>query len=231
MLCGKGGVEESMMTVVQCWDDGVTTDVRLVDILRRHGAKAAFNLNDGLHVKHRSVSFVYEGTEVRRLGREERRDVYDGFTIANHSLTHPRLDQMPVEAARREIVEGRERLQQFFGQPVPGFAYPFGSYGEAVVTLVREAGHVYGRTDRDADGPFPPETPLLFHPNCHFLAPDLWSRYENARESGVFYFWGHSYEMTTEAMWNAFETMIGRIGADPDSRWGDLADLFAGGNP
>ncbi|HOI75644.1 MAG TPA: polysaccharide deacetylase family protein [Syntrophales bacterium] len=220
-----------MMTVVQCWDDGVTTDVRLVDILRRHGAKATFNLSDGLYAQHRSLSFVYQGVEVRRLGRDERRAVYDGFTIANHSLTHPRLDQMPVDAARREITEGRERLQQFFGQPVPGFAYPFGSYNDAVVTLVREAGHVYGRTDREAGGTFPPENPMLFHPNCHFLALDLWSRYENARESGVFYFWGHSYEMTTEAMWNAFEEMIRRIGADPDARWSDPADLFAGGNP
>jgi peptidoglycan/xylan/chitin deacetylase (PgdA/CDA1 family) len=97
-----------MMTVVQCWDDGVATDVRLVDILRRYGAKATFNLSDGLHAKHRSLSFVYEGVEVRRLGRDELRDVYDGFTIANHSLTHTRLDQMPVEVARREITEGRD---------------------------------------------------------------------------------------------------------------------------
>ncbi|PKN35740.1 MAG: hypothetical protein CVU61_02650 [Deltaproteobacteria bacterium HGW-Deltaproteobacteria-19] len=215
-----------MMTVVQCWDDGVTTDMRLTDILRRHGAKATFNLNAGLHEKNRTLSFVYEGTEVRRLGRDEMREAYDGFTIANHSLTHPRLDQMPVEAVRREIMEGRSRLQQFFGQPVLGFAYPFGAYSETVMDLVREAGHVYARTDRGVDDPFPPENAMSFHPSCHFLAPDLRLRYEKAKAHGVIYFWGHSYEMTTEAMWEAFEETVRRISADPGSRWGELVDLF-----
>jgi hypothetical protein len=50
--------------------------------------------------------------------------------------------------------------------------------------------------------------------------------YENARNCGVFYFWGHSYEMITETMWSSFEEMIRRISADPGSCWGDVADLF-----
>ena len=37
------------MKLMQCWDDGVSTDVRLVSLLRRHGARATFNLNAGLH--------------------------------------------------------------------------------------------------------------------------------------------------------------------------------------
>ncbi len=37
------------MKLGQCWDDGVTTDVRLVALLRRHGAQATLNLNAGLH--------------------------------------------------------------------------------------------------------------------------------------------------------------------------------------
>ena len=36
------------MKVVTCWDDAPVNDIRLVDILRRHGAKATFNLNPGL---------------------------------------------------------------------------------------------------------------------------------------------------------------------------------------
>jgi peptidoglycan/xylan/chitin deacetylase (PgdA/CDA1 family) len=215
-----------MITVVQCWDDGVTTDVRLVEILRKHKAKATFNLNAGLHKAKRKPGWIYKGTQVGRLGWDEMKDVYCGFKIANHSLTHPRLDQIAIEAARRDIAEGRDCLQQFFGQPVLGFAYPFGSYSEAVMKLVSEAGHVYARTTRNVDYPFPLENAMTFHPCCHFLAPDLWSRYENAKKCGVFYFWGHSYEMITETMWSAFEEMIARISADPGSCWGDVADLF-----
>ena len=39
------------MKLVQCWDDGVTTDVRLVTLLRRHRVRATFNLNAGLHAR------------------------------------------------------------------------------------------------------------------------------------------------------------------------------------
>ena len=217
-----------MMTVVQCWDDGVTTDARVIEILRRHGAKATFNLNAGLHEQRRKTGWIYKETEVARLGLDEMREVYDGFTIANHTLTHPHLEQLEIDAARREIVEGRERLQQFFGQPVRGFAYPFGSYNDAVVKLVGEAGHVYARTTRNVDQPLPVANAMEFHACCHFLAPDFWARYEKAREGGVFYFWGHSYEMISEGMWREFEETIRRISADPASRWGEVAGLFEG---
>jgi len=216
-----------VITVVQCWDDGVSADVRLVEILRRYGVRATFNLNAGLHEAGRKPVRTYEGAEIWRLGWNEMREVYDGFTIANHSLTHPNLEHMAPEAAWREIVDGRERLQQFFAQPVFGFAYPFGAYSESVMKAVREAGHLYARTTCNAERPFPPENPMAFHPCCHFLAPDLWTRYETARAGGVFYFWGHAYEMTTEAMWTAFEALIARISADPGARWGEVADLFS----
>jgi peptidoglycan-N-acetylglucosamine deacetylase len=66
------------MRVVQCWDDGVTADVPLVDILRRHGARATFNLNAGLHDAPRAHDWVYEGTQVSRLGWEDMRALYEG---------------------------------------------------------------------------------------------------------------------------------------------------------
>ena len=47
-----------------------------------------------------------------------------------------------------------------------------------------------------------------------------------AKQCGVFYFWGHSYEMITDSMWSTFEETIERISADPDSCWGEVADLF-----
>jgi peptidoglycan/xylan/chitin deacetylase (PgdA/CDA1 family) len=215
-----------MMTVVQCWDDGVTADVRVIEILRRHRAKATFNLNAGLHEANRKFLRKHQDAEVWRLGWSEMLAVYEGFPIANHGLMHPHLEQIPIEAARQDIVEGRDRLQQFFGQAVLGFAYPFGSYNEAVMAATQEAGHVYARTTRNVEQPFPPETPMAFHPCCHFLAPDLWARYEKARLGGVFYFWGHSYEMVTEVQWADFEQMIARISADPNARWGNVMDLF-----
>lgn len=215
------------MTVVQCWDDGVSADIRVAETLRKHGAKGTFNLNPGLHKRQRSPGWKYKDTDVSRLGWDEVRSVYDGFTIANHTATHPHLEQLEPEDARRNIVEGRDRLQQHFGQPVRGFAYPYGTYNATVMELVREAGHAYARTVKNVDSPVPPEDPMTFHSNCHFLAPDFWERYERARAGGVFYFWGHSYEIINEAMWDAFDRQIERISADSSARWADVVDLFA----
>ena len=212
------------MKLAQCWDDGVTTDLRLVELLRRHGAKASFNLNAGLHAPQRRFGWMHQDTEVWRLGRDELREVYQGFTIANHGLTHSYLDRLDLEAARQDIVQGREQLQQLFGQPVDGFAYPFGARNAAVADLVRDAGHAYARTTMPSDRVTPPADPMGLHPSCHFLAPDFWQRLERA--DGAFYFWGHSYEMTTEAHWVAFEDTLVRLTHDPASHWCDVGDLL-----
>jgi len=214
------------MKVVQCWDDGVTTDARLIEILRRHDAKATFNLNAELHEENRKLGGIYKGTQVSKLGWSEMRELYEGFTIANHSLTHPHLDQMPIADAYRDIKEGRDRLQQFFGQEILGFAYPYGTYNDAVETAVRDAGHIYARTTVNVDQPFPPASSTAFHPNCHFRASDLLEKYEKARLGGVFYFWGHSYEMINDDMWKDFEQIIEQISNDPMAQWCNVEDLF-----
>lgn len=216
------------MLVVQCWDDGVTTDARLAGLLRRLGIPATFNLCAALHQKQPRFGWVHAGAEVWRLGWDEMRKVYAGFTVANHSLTHANLCDLSIRAAREEIAGNRDRLQQFFGQPVTGFVYPFGAYNSEVMALVRETGHRYGRTIGKAEAPFPQVDPMAFHPNCHFLAQDFWSRYECARKWGLFYFWGHSYELVNETLWQNFEEKLRRINDDPGAVWGEVSALFDG---
>jgi len=45
------------MKIVQCWDDGVNDDIRLTELLRRHCAKATFNLNPGTHKAERHGAY------------------------------------------------------------------------------------------------------------------------------------------------------------------------------
>lgn len=219
------------MKLVQCWDDGVTTDVRLVSLLRRHRVRATFNLNAGLHAQQRQLGWQYQGTEVWRLGRDELREVYEGFEIANHTDTHPSLPQLPPAAMQREIRDGRTRLQDMFGQPVQGFAYPFGTFDAAVQQAVRDAGHCYARTTQSAACGVDTQDAMAVAPSCHFLAPDFWQRFEHARPTGAFWFWGHSYELVDEPMWRAFEASLLRLCAEPGVQWCDPTDLFPEGSP
>ena len=42
----------------------------------------------------------------------------------------------------------------------------------------------------------------------------------------MFHFWGHSYEFTTETMWQEFEAKLARLAADPAVCWATNLDLF-----
>lgn len=219
----------SAIRIVQCWDDGVVDDIRLCEILRKYGARASFNLNPGLHGKQRSTPWRYkDAKDVSRLARSELLEVYEGFTIANHSMNHPWATKPPLHEWRREVVDARRELQDLFGQPIAGFAYPYGDSNPSVADVVREAGHVYARTCVNATPCFPPADPLQFASDCHHAEPDFWERYDKAKACGstVFYFWGHSYEFVSEEDWQGIEAKLARFNTDPDAIWTDLPDLF-----
>ena len=215
------------MKVAQSWDDGVVDDVRLTGLLRRYRARATFNLNPGLHPPGRSFSWRYGDKEVWRLGRDELAEVYAGFEIANHAMTHPNLPDLSPEALDWEIRESRRVLQDWFQQPVLGFCYPFGGFNPAVKDVIRAAGHVYARTVTEVEPLFPPADPLELGVSCRFNDPAFWSRYERVRAvDGVFLFWGHSYELVNEAMWADLEDKIARISADPAAEWASIESWF-----
>ncbi len=56
--------------------------------------------------------------------------------FASHSSTHPRLTDLPLGLARRELSGSKTVLEEMLGQPVEDFAYP---YGACNPTLVHEA--------------------------------------------------------------------------------------------
>jgi len=104
------------MALQQCRDDGVTTDARPVENLRRHGAEATFNLDAGLHAPGRTPGWRHGGTEVWRLGWCETEEVCRGLPIAIHGLRHrtpasPAGAQEADRAADPLHVGRRESLQ------------------------------------------------------------------------------------------------------------------------
>ncbi|MEX2606236.1 MAG: polysaccharide deacetylase family protein [Kiritimatiellia bacterium] len=218
-----------MMKVVQCWDDGVNDDIRLIEILRKHGAKASFNLNPATHRSTRQGDFSERfGKRIERLARPELNAVYDGFTIANHTMSHPRPLEIALEEWRGEVFDARKQLQDWFQQPIHGFVYPYGGNDAATAAVVREAGHCYGRTTANATPCVPSADPMRQPADCHFLSDKFQDRYDLAKASGcgVFYFWGHSFELCRNEQWTAFEAVIKGIKDDPESEWAELTDVF-----
>ena len=81
-------------------------------------------------IEHRMMDW----SQVRDLHRRH-------IEIGSHTITHPHLANLPPELIRAEILESKRTLEQQLGVRIASFAYPFGSYNEQVVKMVREAGY------------------------------------------------------------------------------------------
>ena len=223
------------MKIAQCWDDGVATDIRLAEILRKHHAKATFNLCPG-SMREETVAPSWLDLSVKtggfngfapgRVGKKDLREIYDGFQVASHCWKHETAGAVADGAFLKAASDARKFLEDTFQRECRGFAWPNGRHTPETERLLAEAGFRYGRTVGRTDDVTQCDTPLALSPNCHFLDPNFWNIFEAARKTGVFYFWGHSYELLDcPQLWERFEKKIGFLCEEPDVEWVDVIDL------
>src|SRR5262249_45696380 len=63
-----------------------------------------------------------------------------GMWFGAHSITHPYLPTLSLDAAAVEIYGSKLSLEEHLGQPVTVFAYPYGHTAPAITRLVQQAG-------------------------------------------------------------------------------------------
>ena len=99
-------------------------------------------------------------------------------------------------------------------------------FGGNPAGLLAEAGFRYGRTTANLSDVTSNDNPLALASSCHFLNWQFWKIFEEAKKTGVFYFWGHSYEMMEyPPLWERFEQKIRALSEDPEVEWVDVIDL------
>ena len=64
----------------------------------------------------------------------------DLMEVGAHTMTHPKLGDMPVELQRTEIQQSKQILEAILKDRVTSFAFPFGSNTSESLALVREEG-------------------------------------------------------------------------------------------
>jgi peptidoglycan/xylan/chitin deacetylase (PgdA/CDA1 family) len=62
-----------------------------------------------------------------------------GFECGAHSMSHPRLTQVPIVTSAWELTESKRVLEEQLGREVAHMAYPHGDYNAAVQAMVRNA--------------------------------------------------------------------------------------------
>ncbi len=211
------------------YDDGVTSDLKLLEIFNKYGMKCTFNLNFGLGPTNGGWEFM--GKPVKRLELRDNLAAYEGHEIAAHALTHQNLVDISIEEARKEMVEDREGLTELFGKCPVGMAYPYGTFSDEVVAMLRELGFRYGRTVWESCS-FDVQTDLLrFRPTCHHDNERLFELAEEflameTEEPKIFYIWGHSYEFMGNDNWDRIEKLCQMLAGRADIFYGTNAEVL-----
>ena len=229
------------VVVTTSWDDGHVCDHKLAELLEHYGLRGTF------YVAPENVELPRR----ERLGDHELLALAGRFEIGGHTLTHRRLTCLPDDVAWKEIVEGKDALEQVIGAPLRSFCYPGGQYAARHTAMVRDAGFALARTVRRGFTQMSPsyETHTTVHAYRHLrdgpaalclangrigearriywhwdqLAMSMFDRV--LRTGGVFHLWGHSWEIDDNSDWGQLERVLRYIGGRPNVRYIDNGEL------
>lgn len=218
------------------YDDGVTQDKKLVEILNRYHLRGTFNINSEL--LGQKAELERGGTIVNhtKIRPEEVAEVYKDHEIAAHTLTHPLLPGLPPEEIVRQVEQDRKNLSILAGYEVIGMAYPGGGVNHdarVVETVRKHTGIRYARTITSTHCFEPPADLLELNPSVyHIMETDklfaLGEQFLNLKpdKPQIFYIWGHSYEFDIADTWQEFETFCRMISNQEDIFYGTNAQVF-----
>ena len=221
------------------YDDGVTQDVRLVELFNKYGVKATFNINSALFGVESNLPCKVRKISHVRIKAEDVRPLYEGHEVAGHTLTHPSLLTLSDDAIVKEVEEDRLRLSELVGYEVVGFAYPGGSAyrDERVDRIVREkTGARYAR-GTDTTGGFAIPEDLYHFKGTAYHHKDwntLWQTAEqflalDSDEPALFYIWGHAYEFDIyPERWQQFEEFLAMLSGREDVFYGTNREVLLG---
>lgn len=216
------------------YDDGVTEDIRLVEILNRYGIKGTFNINSGQYS---------DGTPSRperawgqRMTYAQATELYKNspHEVALHAHTHPWLEKLSMAQVVYEVMKNREVLEDQFDTVVRGMAYPYGTYSDDVVEALRACGVAYARTTKST-GAFDIPTDWLRMPaTCRHASPELFDladrflseKTEYNTHAKLFYLWGHSFEFARDNNWEIIERFCELMGGREDIWYATNMEIY-----
>lgn len=226
-----------MKAITFSYDDGVTQDIRLIELFNKYGMKATFNLNSELLGMPNEL--IREGKTVshNKVRAEDVKHIYAGHEVAAHTLTHPFLPGIENEGEIiRQVEEDRLNLSELSGYEVIGFAYPGGgiNFNRRVSDIIRGGtGIKYCRTTVSSHS-FDKQSDLYeFSPSVYHHAEwdklfELGERFLSlkAETPSVFYVWGHSYEFDIHDTWDRFEEFLKMMSKRDDIFYGTNREVL-----
>ncbi len=219
------------------FDDGVTQDIRTIEILDKYGLKATFNLNSGKF----GTQYPYEseGRMVERTLIEptQVKELYKNHEVAAHTVGHFNLTTLPDSCVVWQVEKDRLLLEELTGKEVRCMAYPCGGVNndERVANLIKNETKIrFARTITTTYSFDMQKNLFQFNPTAHFRNERIFELAEEflameTDEPKLFYIWGHTYEFdATDGAWERFERLCQMISGREDIFYGTNGDIFFG---
>ena len=189
------------------FDDGTVHDKKFVELLNQYDIPCTFNLNSGLE----DFVWEFEGHPVVRQKLSGILGQYRGHEIASHSLTHPRLEQLPPPRLRREVEEDCAVLKTMFGLEKIGFGVPFTVCTEREIHIIRKFVR-YIRLSQYSESFALPKDPYHIPIHALYNDPDVREKIavfaQNDLSDSLFVLAGHSYELEFLNHWEYMEKLL-----------------------
>ena len=211
------------------YDDGVEQDRRLIKLFNQYNLKATFNLNSGM--LSNANQWDNKGVCIKRMNVKGLKELYQGHEIAVHGYSHPHLEKLDIDTIRNEIEQDKINLQNMFDCTIRGMAYPFGTYDQRVIQVLKENNISYGRVVETTHN-FDVQTNLLeFKASCHHRDVNLMKLAEEfvelqPAEPKIFFIWGHSYEFDVDNNWEVIEAFCEFISNREDIFYGTNSEVL-----
>lgn len=215
-----------MKAVTFGFDDGLITDIKLVDLFNRYGLKSTFFLN--------SEMFGPQEAGIDRINPDQVKALYAGHEVGAHTLTHPNLTKVYCEEVIHQVEQDRLNLEKLVGQPVVGMAYPDGGVNnnEYVASLIDKfTGIQYCRTIVSSHSFTSQENLHRFNPTVYVVEYEKMVQMVDqfltmeATEPVYLYIWGHSSEIN-DIGYDKFEAICKKLAGHDDIFYGTNSQVL-----
>lgn len=220
------------------YDDGVSQDIRLIELFNKYNLKATFNINSDLLGKESELIRNERRVSHKRIDKKNLKSVYEGHEVAAHTLTHPNLATVEDDSEIiRQVEKDRLNLSEIVGYEVVGMAYPGGGINnnDRTAKLIEEnTGIKYARAYEchktfDIDDNLYRFKSTCYHHDHWDELFDLGEKFLslNPEKPSLFYIWGHSYEFDIfPERWEIFEEFLKMISNKKDIFYGTNKDVL-----